>query len=162
MNFVTPNPPPRAPHWISMEEGWSTDATDCARLAIAAICGAARLPARFAFEERRVAISEASAAQGSGRVTGQCAGLAFGLNLTARSDGWVEGVVSIEGRERLRFFLERPYEEYEFFPPGHSGTASPMDAPGRVGKRLTWAQLRAADWPSLAPAGYLTVEAVET
>jgi hypothetical protein len=162
MNFVTPNPPPRAPHWISMEEGWSTDATDCARLAVEVICGVARLPARFSFEELPVAINNASAPNGSGRVTGKCAGMAFALDLTARSDGWVEGVVSIDGREMLRFFLERPYEEYEFFPPGHSGNAPPMEAPGRIGKRLTWAQVRAADWPSLAPAGYLTVEAVET
>ncbi|MFM9942700.1 MAG: hypothetical protein ACKVP7_24755 [Hyphomicrobiaceae bacterium] len=155
------NPPPRAPHWIAMEQGWSTDVTDCARLAIEAICLAAQPPASFALEGLPVMISDVTCGKGGGHVAGKCAGIAFALDLAARSDGWVEGVLSIHGREALSFFLERPYEEYEFFPPGHSGEAPPMDAPGRISKRLTWAQVRAADWPWVVRAGYLTVEAVE-
>jgi hypothetical protein len=157
-----PNPPPRAPHWFAMEEGWCNDATDCARLTIETICSALRAPASFAFQEVPIEIGDVSCQKGSGRVTGTYAAFAFALDLVARSDGWVECVVSVDGLEVLHFFLERPYEEFEFFPPGHSGEAPPMEAPGRMGKRLTWAQLRAGEWPSIARTGYLTVEAVET
>ena len=81
---------------------------------------------------------------------------------------WLDERQMWEGGRRIQrlqtpllFFLEQPYEEYEFFPAGHSGEASPMAAPGRIGKRLTWAQIRAADWPSIARSGYLSLEAIE-
>lgn len=144
-----------------MDEGWSNDATDCARLTIEAICSTAGAPIGFAFEGVPIEISDVSCENGNGRIVGQCADFAFVADLAARSDGWVEGVVSVDGLEVLRFFLERPYEEFEFFPPGHSGEAPPMEAPGRMGKRLSWAQIRAEDWPSMARTGYLTVEAIE-
>jgi hypothetical protein len=144
-----------------MEQGWSTDAIDCARLAIETICLAARPPESFALDGLPVMISDVTCGKGGGRVEGMCAGNTFALDLAARSDGWVEGALSILGRDTLNFFLERPYEEYEFFPPGHSGKAASLDAPGRISKRLTWAQMRAADWPGFDPACYLTVEAIE-
>ena len=162
LRAVPPNPPPRAPHWIAMEEGWCNDAAECARLAVETICSAARPPISFTFQEMPIVIDAVSAQKRSGRITGKCADCMFALVLTARTDGWVEGAVSVNGRNVLQFFLDRPYEEFEFFPPGHSGQASAVEPPGRIGKRLTWAQLRAADWPSITRSGYLIVETVET
>lgn len=57
------------------------------------------------------------------------------------------------------FFVERVYEEWEVWPSGSLGKG---EAPGRIGKRMQWAQLELASWPALAVLaenGLVTIEA---
>jgi hypothetical protein len=153
-------PPPRPPVWVNIEDGWSNDPAGEARFAVETICSAATLPPGWAFEGRPLIVTAADLAGDAAVVTGTCAGATFRLELTARADGWVEGRLIVAGIERLHLFLERPWEEYEFYPPGHSGLCEPYESPGRLGKKLSWGQIRAEDWPSLENDGYRSLESV--
>lgn len=82
------------------------------------------------------------------------------LEISLAQSGW------IMARLLSRFFectiyMERAYEEWDLWPAGSDGRG---DAPGRLGKRLNWAQLELKDWPDLAMLGsgpWLTIETCE-
>lgn len=63
--------------------------------------------------------------------------------------GWLRIVGRVAGAEVFRGFLERPYEEYEIWPPG-AGPAR-GEGPGRIGKRQAWVSFRVEPWPALRP-----------
>lgn len=73
--------------------------------------------------------------------------------IAARPDsdsGFVVLTVTVDGRECFRAFLDRPYEEYDLFPPGDQ-SAQGAEAPGRMSKKLWWVSLSVAAWPVLQP-----------
>lgn len=74
-------------------------------------------------------------------------------SITARPDatsGFVLITVEIAGVERFSAYLDRPYEEYDLFPPGDA-SAQGSEAPGRMSKHLWWVSLSAKAWPMLQP-----------
>ena len=73
--------------------------------------------------------------------------------ITARPDaasGFVLITAEIGGVERLVAYLDRPYEEYDLFPPDDA-SAQGSEAPGRMSKNLWWVSLSAKAWPVLQP-----------
>lgn len=62
--------------------------------------------------------------------------------------GFVRVSVDWRGVRVFTAFLDRPYEQYELWPPDAEGEG---EAPGYVGKRMSWVGLDAAAWPVLAP-----------
>jgi hypothetical protein len=66
--------------------------------------------------------------------------------------GYVRVTARRGGVDLIRAWLDRPYEEYDLWP---SGAVFPErrteDAPGRIGKRLSWIVLDSRVWPALAP-----------
>jgi hypothetical protein len=72
------------------------------------------------------------------------------VTLTPDPSGWVKVVGAISGRDVFEAYLDRPWEQYEFWPPG----AMPQkdeEGPGRIGKKEHWVGLNAEDWPALRP-----------
>jgi hypothetical protein len=69
----------------------------------------------------------------------------------ARPDasGYVLVVARLGEREVFRAYLDRPYEEYEMWPPG-AAPERDEEGPGRMGKHRNWVSFRAAAWPILA------------
>ena len=68
------------------------------------------------------------------------------IELAAEETGWLVAVARIGHVEVFRGYVERPYEQYEIWPP-HAGLAD-GEAPGRIGKRTTWVSFAAASWPA--------------
>lgn len=82
------------------------------------------------------------------------------LQLAVDPSGYVRAVVEQGGVEIWRGYLDRPYEELDIWPPRAVFEARrTTEAPGRMGKRLTWLVLDSKPWPALAPvandAGFL-------
>lgn len=75
-------------------------------------------------------------------------GHTFTLHLAPHPTGWLEITATHNGTKIFEAFLDRPYEEYELWPPAGLREG---EAPGRIGKRRTWVTLQAAAWPHLAP-----------
>ncbi|SDB36157.1 hypothetical protein [Bauldia litoralis] len=84
------------------------------------------------------------------------------LSLVAMTDGWVRAEVLIDGARWLTARAELVYEEIEFWPAGAEDHTADGEAPGRIGKHGTWAQLDRDRWPQLAGTGerWLAVELV--
>ena len=60
--------------------------------------------------------------------------------------------VELAGAEIWRGYIDRPYEELNIWQPGAVFPARrTQEAPGRIGKRLTWLVLDGNTWPALAP-----------
>ena len=72
------------------------------------------------------------------------------LHLSADESGYARVELSIAGEEVIRFYIDRPWEEYEGHPPGASfNEKRDFDAPARMGKHQNWLQVRAEHWPAL-------------
>lgn len=72
--------------------------------------------------------------------------------ITLRTDpsGWVRVTGTIDGREVLAAWLDRPWEQFELWPED-STPARDEEAPGQIGKKLHWIGLNAELWPALLP-----------
>ncbi len=72
--------------------------------------------------------------------------------IQASSDpsGYVLIIGSLGDKEVFRAYLDRPYEEYELWPPG-ADPGKEDEGPGRMGKHKNWVSLRVSAWPALAP-----------
>lgn len=66
------------------------------------------------------------------------------IALRIDASGWIELTAGA-----LRGWVDRPYEELDIWPDGAVTRAT--DAPGRMGKRMTWISLDARAWPMLQP-----------
>ena len=62
--------------------------------------------------------------------------------------GFVRVSVDWRGVRVFTAFLDRPYEQYELWPPDAEDEG---EAPGYVGKRMSWVGLDVAAWPVLQP-----------
>lgn len=71
------------------------------------------------------------------------------LSLVAMTDGWVRAEVLIDGARWLTARAELVYEEIEFWPAGAEDHTSDGEAPGRIGKHGTWAQIDSGRWPQI-------------
>jgi hypothetical protein len=84
-------------------------------------------------------------------ILAELAGEPAQIVLEPHVSGWLSIAAMCGGQEVFRAWLDRPYEEYEFWP---EGAAIPggrtIDPPGRIGKRRNWINLSAAAWPQLA------------
>ena len=72
--------------------------------------------------------------------------------LAADGSGWLSIAAFVDRREIFRALLDRPWEEYEFWPDAQA--VSPRrtsEAPGRIGKRRNWINIQVSAWPQLAP-----------
>jgi hypothetical protein len=86
--------------------------------------------------------------------------MALLLRLAVDPSGYLRAIVEHAGAEIWRGYVDRPYEELDIWPPGaFFEPRRTTEAPGRVGKRLTWLVLDSKPWPALAPivndAGFL-------
>lgn len=80
-------------------------------------------------------------------LAGECAQLV----LEPHASGWLSIATMCSGQEVFRAWLDRPYEEFEFWPEGAAiPSGRTIDPPGRIGKRRNWINLSAAAWPQLA------------
>ncbi len=82
------------------------------------------------------------------------------LHLAVDPSGYVRAIVEQADAEIWRGYIDRPYEELDIWPPGADFPAlRTVEAPGRMGKRLTWLVLDSKPWPALEPivneAGFL-------
>lgn len=71
--------------------------------------------------------------------------------VTARPDpksGFVELIAQRDGTTLFHAFVDHPFEEYDLYPPGDE-TPEREEAPGRMGKRMTWVSLSTGAWPQL-------------
>ena len=88
------------------------------------------------------------------------------VRCAADASGYVLVTAERDGAELFRAFIDRPYEEYDLWPPGavFPGRRS-EEAPGRIGKRRSWVVLDTRTWPILAPlaneAGFVMLREVE-
>jgi hypothetical protein len=78
--------------------------------------------------------------------------IGLSIVLETHVSGYVRVTARRNGEDLLRAWLDRPYEEYDLWP---SGAIFPerrtYDAPGRIGKRLSWIVLDTRVWPALSP-----------
>lgn len=86
--------------------------------------------------------------------------VALSLRLAVDPSGYLRAIVELAGAEIWRGYIDRPYEELDIWPPGAIFPAlRTAEAPGRIGKRLTWLVLDQKPWPALTPivndAGFL-------
>lgn len=81
----------------------------------------------------------------------ELAGEPVQIVLEPHVSGWLSIAAVCSGQEVFRAWLDRPYEEFEFWPEGVAIPAGRTVAPpGRIGKRRNWINLSAAAWPQLA------------
>lgn len=74
------------------------------------------------------------------------------LELALDPSGYVRATAQLGGAELFRGYADRPYEELDIWPAGAAfPPRRPEDAPGRMGKRITWLVLDSKTWPALAP-----------
>ncbi|MDK8874226.1 hypothetical protein [Paracoccus sp. SSJ] len=84
-------------------------------------------------------------------ILAELAGGPVQIVLEPHASGWLSIAAVCSGQEVFRAWLDRPYEEYEFWPEGAAIPAGrTIDPPGRIGKRRNWINLSAAAWPQLA------------
>ncbi len=155
-----PKPPTREPHYFSNEAyGWSL--RDCARGLIQTLSGWVRQPLEFKgdasgriwhfqgdFDDRAQLLFTSD--QGNGAI-----------ELSIDDSCWVMAEVFVGDQLKLRVWIDEPYEEKEFWPDGADGIVPPeSDAPGRISKRGSWLQIRAAAFPGVPDdgQGYWSVE----
>lgn len=72
------------------------------------------------------------------------------LHFSADPSGWVLVRAEIGGVEMFRGYMDRPWEQYEIWPPG-AAPAKDDEGPGRMGKKQVWVGLDPVVWPSLGP-----------
>lgn len=82
------------------------------------------------------------------------------LRLAVDVSGYVCATAELAGIEIFRGYIDRPYEELDIWPPGAEfAPRRTKEAPGRMGKRLSWLVLDSKVWPAIASianeAGYL-------
>ena len=84
-------------------------------------------------------------------IAAELAGEPVQIVLEPHVSGWLSIAAMCIGQEVFRAWLDRPYEEFEFWPEGAAiPSGRTIDPPGRIGKRRNWINLSAAAWPQLA------------
>jgi hypothetical protein len=106
-----------------------------------------------------LAVTEHQPGQG-GAIAITSGPVTLSLRLAVDPSGYVLASVELAGAEIWRGYIDRPYEELDIWPPGAVFPAMrTVEAPGRIGKRLTWLVLDSKPWPALNPivndAGFL-------
>lgn len=97
-----------------------------------------------------LAVTEHQPGQG-GTIAITSGPIALLLRLAVDASGYVRASVEHAGAEIWRGYIDRPYEELDIWPPAAVFEARrTTEAPGRVGKRLTWLVLDSKPWPALA------------
>lgn len=71
------------------------------------------------------------------------------LLIEVDASGWLAVRVDIGKKTVFEAYVDRPYEEIAFWPPGANDTFG--EPPGRMGKRFNWVCLSVDAWPELAP-----------
>lgn len=165
-------PPLIAPSFFASTTGKNADPADAAVEIAEAMASTARRDPDWVIEsagERPVRLSVLDAAPGRAALGFESLGVSGAVRLAPDPSGWVLAIVEIDGTERFRAYVDRPYEECELLPPGARvrlpSDAVDADPPGRIGKRRNWVSLDARHWPDLAPltgdSSYLTLAVVE-
>lgn len=83
------------------------------------------------------------------------------LAISVHPSGWIEAAVNVGGGAPFLFYVERVYEEFDIWP---AGSGCSVEETGRMGKRCSWVQLKAGEWPELAALvedGFITVEGLD-
>lgn len=84
-------------------------------------------------------------------ILAELAGEPAQIVLEPHVSGWLSIAAVCGGQEVFRAWLDRPYEEFEFWPEGAAIPAGrAIDPPGRIGKRRNWINISTAAWPQLA------------
>lgn len=78
-----------------------------------------------------------------------CAGHEGTVTFTADPSGWLVAVAEYRGREVFRGYFDHVYEEFDIYPPGWGAPDHKKDAPGRMGKKMSWVSLSIEHWPAL-------------
>lgn len=72
------------------------------------------------------------------------------VQLRPDPSGWVLVTGHVAEAEVFRAYLERPWEQWEFWPPGATPERG-EEGPGRIGKHMNWIGANSETWPGLAP-----------
>lgn len=148
-------PDPMPPSWFDGLTGGEMPPEVAAALALDDFAGTLRLAPRWKLETGPGGILTASIRiHRAGRrldILLELAGENLEIALEPDPSGWLSITARGGVGEIFRARLDRPYEEYEFWP---HGIAIPeprsIEAPGRIGKRRDWINLSLAAWPHLA------------
>jgi hypothetical protein len=163
---MTRGPPLIPPHYFDYTDpdGPQNNPLPEAAWLLDRIVDAARADPRWLIDDDSgrtvdLAVTEHQPGQG-GTIAMTSGSVALLLHLSVDSSGYVRAIVERAGAEIWRGYLDRPYEELDIWPPGAVFDARrTTDAPGRVGKRLSWLVLDSTPWPALEPiandAGFL-------
>lgn len=82
------------------------------------------------------------------------------IRLVIDPSHWIRGDVELQSGAHHTFWLDHPYEEYEFWPNDSDGED---ESPGRMGKRGHWIQVDAQAWPNLpAQPRWLQFDAMDS
>ena len=159
-------PPQTPPHYFDFTDpdGPQNDPLPAAAWLLDNLVLAAGADPRWIFDDDsdrgvELAVIEHQPGQG-GTIAITSGGVALLLSLAVDPSGYVRATVDHAGAEIWRGYIDRPYEELDIWPPGAVFPAlRTVEAPGRIGKRLTWLVLDSRPWPALTPivnnAGFL-------
>ena len=159
-------PPQTPPHYFDFTDpdGPQNDPLPAAGWLLDRIVSAASADPRWIIDDdsgRTVELKVSEHRPGQGGAIAITAGpVVLSLHLAVDPSGYVRATVEQAGAEIWRGYIDRPYEELDIWPPG--AVFEPRrttDAPGRIGKHLTWLVLDSKPWPALATianeAGFL-------
>lgn len=109
-----------------------------------------------------VELTVAEAVPGRTVIVWRAAGHQGRVTVTADPSGWLLAVAEYGGTEVLRAYVDHVYEEFDCYPPGWPEPDHRQDAPGRIGKKLSWISLSTTHWPVLEAVdggtGWLNVQ----
>lgn len=152
--MLSDTPPLTAPYYGDLALGWpeGEDPAEASRYVVDSLASVPKLSARWRLEDGpRFSLRLANYEQYR---RAELAVPEIDLRIVFETDpsGYVRVTGRREGEDLFRAWLDRPYEEYDLWP---SGAEFPgrrtYDAPGRIGKRLSWIVLDTSVWPALAP-----------
>lgn len=146
--------PPVPPYWFDGMTGGETPPRVAAAAALDDFADALSNAPRWLLETGcggAITLRVCSHRQGEGlEILAELAGEHAQIVLEPHVSGWLSIAAVCGGQEVFRAWLDRPYEEFEFWPEGVAIPGRTIDAPGRIGKRRNWINLSAAAWPQLA------------
>ena len=151
-------PPQTPPHYFDYTEpdGPQNDPLPAAAWLLDSLVHAAIADPRWIVDDDsgptvNLVVTEHQPGQG-GTIAITSGPVALSLHLAVDPSGYVRATVELAGAQIWRGYIDRPYEELDIWPPDAVFPAlRTQEAPGRIGKRLTWLVLDSRPWPALAP-----------
>ena len=151
-----PKTPPHYDDFTEPEDGPQNDAMASAAWLLDSLVHVAGYEPRWLIDDESGRMVEVKAIshvkQRSGVLSLRCGTLEARLNLAVDASGYVCATAELAGVEVFRGYIDRPYEELDIWPAGAEfAPRRTEEAPGRMGKRLSWLVLDSKAWPPIAP-----------
>lgn len=164
MHEGPPKTPPHYDDFTEPEDGTQNDAQASAAWLLDLLVGVATHDPNWLIDDDSGRMVELKALshekQRSGVVSLRYGTMDIRLGFAVDASGYVCVTAELAAVEVFRGYIDRPYEELDIWPAGAEfAPRRTEEAPGRMGKRLTWLVLDGKVWPAIAPianeAGFL-------